>query len=122
MSDQPDDSGHIQKSPEERAERAHFERLYSKWLHARAVEFDPDQDDDDQTQVTERNRRVDETARLLLSTPAPLPYMVWWKWEVMELWVDGESLDGQWANLRTSFAVGCIKVDLMRFGIADAAR
>lgn len=82
-----------------------------------AIHSDPDQDDND-SQANERTTQVEEAARLLLSTPAACPWMAWWKWRIMELWMEGKSIGGRVDN-RIAFALGCIKADLMRFGVGD---
>jgi hypothetical protein len=89
-----------------------FERLYSNWLHARAIYHDPSQDRGDAA-CNERADRIDLTGRELLSASAPArwKWMVWWKWEVLEEWLKGNE---RWSDNRVAFAVGCIKADLQR--------
>ena len=94
-----------------------FEALYHKWLAARADNADPERDNSDKL-VNERQDVIEPAARLLLSTPIPrkATYAIWWKWEVLESWADD---NGNWADNRLTFALGCIKADLQRFSFSD---
>jgi len=56
----------------------HFERLYSKWLRARALHAEPNQDED---KLGARANASEEAGRQLLIAPAFLDWMVWKKWE-----------------------------------------
>jgi hypothetical protein len=105
-------AGPAPKHREAYSDRDHFYALYTNWLLARSRQADPGQglDDDVRNKNTER---VEEAARLILSTPAPIGWMVWMKWEVMELWLEAE--DTKWVDNRVLFAIGCIKTDLLRF-------
>jgi hypothetical protein len=89
-----------------------FYALYANWLLARSRQADPDQGLSDDVR-NENTERVEEAARLLLSTPAPVDWMVWMKWEAMELWLNAEGT--KWSDNRVLFAIGCIKADLLRF-------
>jgi len=68
------------------AKRAHFENLYFKWLEARAQECDPCCDEGDDV-LEVRALATDEAARQLLVFPAFLDWMIWKKWEVLELYM-----------------------------------
>jgi hypothetical protein len=107
-------------SPEEDEARHHCEQLYARWLHARAAHYDPDEDLGDDA-MAERDRRELEAARRLLAVPSVLPWMIWRKLEVLELWAEEERLGGHAVDNRLIFALGCFKADLLRFGIGGEA-
>lgn len=98
--------------------RLNFERLYRNWAAASAVYFDPDQDESDD-ESARRSRAVDDAARWLLVEPAFLDWMVWRKWEVLELWALYDARDGQHVDNRVLMALGCIKADIVRLGIGS---
>ncbi len=100
------------------AQRDAFERLYVKWLRARAAESDPDADSSDEAGAR-RIRDTCEAARQLLIAHTPIRWMVWLKWEVLESDVAEERRGGQAADDRVGLALACIKADLMRFGACD---
>ena len=94
-----------------------FERLYSKWLTARAAVANPDFPEDDAS-GDERVDRRDAVARALLMMPAVVPSMIWRKWEVLDGWVsDGDSPD--WADNRITMALGIIKADVISLGLQE---
>jgi len=45
--------------------------------------------------------------------------MIWRKWEVLEIYAGMDATDGGCVDNRTVMALGCIKADLIRFGIGD---
>lgn len=69
---------------------------------------DPSGDNDDDDAADAASDRAHDAARLLLITAAPLPYMIWLKWEVLEFYLadDGECA---WADNRQIAFLGCIK-------------
>src|ERR1700675_3166712 len=73
--------------------RHHCEQLYAKWLHARAALYDPDGDMSDAA-LGERGKREAKAAQHLLAAPSVLPWMIWRKFEVMEIWITEEAADG----------------------------
>lgn len=98
------------------AKRVHFENLYFKWLEARAAEFDPRGDESDDAMAA-KGAASDDAGRQLLVTPAFLDWMIWKKWEVLDYYLDEDALAGTHVDKRTVMALGCIKADLMHFGI-----
>jgi hypothetical protein len=72
------------------------------------LQADPSKDSSDEVQNALQDA-VDESARLLPAQPVPVNWMIWWKWEVLESWVDGSA---DWADNRVGLALGCIKADL----------
>ena len=101
-------------TPEQIARNEAFMVLYSKWLAARAAREDPTQHDEDVC-AGKRLEAVDEAERQLLVTPAPTPWAVWLKWEVLELGVADDYRDGPRDDARTLLALGAIKADLIAF-------
>ena len=102
------------------ARREHFDRLYAAWLNARAIEADASKDDTDEVSDS-RTDATDEAARQLLAMPAFLDWMIWKKWEVLELYIGTDAADGGHTDNRTVMALGCIKADLLRLGIGDGS-
>ena len=98
------------------AKRDEFERLYSRWLAARATVADPDLPEDDEFEYG-RIERCDAAARALLMTPAVLPWMVWQKWEVLDEWASDDDGSPDWADKRIIMALGVIKADIMALGL-----
>ncbi len=92
-----------------------FERLYSKWLRARAALDDPDSDEDGAL----RDDRCDAAARALLMVPAVMPWMIWQKWQVLDEWMSGENGLPDWADNRITMALGVIKADIMSVGLQE---
>jgi hypothetical protein len=103
-------------TPGQLLQRERFEGLYSDWHAARAALFDPRRPEDDRTSNA-RSRSEDEATRVLLTTPAPLPYGVWMKWEVLEYLMINEQDTGRFTDNRVMVAVAAIKADVMRFGM-----
>jgi hypothetical protein len=93
-----------------------FERLYSRWLAARATVADPDLPEDDESGHEAIDRR-DAAARALLMAPAVLPWMVWQKWEVLDYWVSADDDTPDWTDNRIIMALGVIKADIVTFGL-----
>jgi len=94
------------------ANREGFDRLYFRWLEARAISSKPDVDDSDEAMDA-----VDEAGRQLLATPVFFDWMIW-KWEVLDDYLPVvDDLAGEDVSAYL-MALGCIKADLMRLGIA----
>jgi hypothetical protein len=119
MSDAQNESETGCRTEEDIARDDAFERLYSKWLAARASLYDPDQPS---STMADRLDRTSDAARDLLVTPATLPWMIWQKWEVLDDHLDTEKRDGVFSDNRTIVALACVKADLMRFRIIEEAR
>ena len=102
-------------TPEEVAENTFFQRLYSAWLQARAVNQDPSQDESTEASNASADA-VDEAARQLLIRPAIYDWQIRMKWEVLEHFLDADSKDGHALDRRTIVALACIKADIMHFG------
>jgi len=95
---------------EEIEENTFVQGLYSLWLQARALYQAPipDGQDDSDALVDQRSDAADEAARQLLVKPAIREYHVWYKWEVLEFFIDSDARDGQASDARTIAALGCI--------------
>jgi hypothetical protein len=116
MSDAPQAEKREGPTPEHLAQREKFEGLYCDWHVARAALFDPNRPEDDRTSNA-RSRRADEAERALLTTPAPLPWGVWMKWEVLDWLMINEQDTGAYTDNRVMVAVAAIKADVLRFGM-----
>ena len=92
--------------------------LYGNWLAARAALFDPDMPEDAAI-LTERSDKHDAAARALLVRPSVLSWMIWRKWEVLDDLVTNEKENGPRVDNLMIAALGCIKADLLRFGLKD---
>jgi hypothetical protein len=68
-----------------------------------------------------RRDAVNEAARRLLMEPAIQDWMVWHKWEVLDLYVGERAVVGEHADHRVIMAVGCIKADIAALGIGRVA-
>ena len=68
-------------------ETKRFTELYSDWLNARAAALDPRLPADDQS-VSERTEKLDAAARALLVQPVVHPWMMLWKWEALESFLE----------------------------------
>jgi hypothetical protein len=95
-----------------------FERLYRDWHAARAACIDPDLPNYDDA-LDARLDAWTDSERLLLTTPAPSPYGVMRKFEVLDFMVQTEIVDGRSADNRLMLAVAAIKADVMRFGLRE---
>jgi hypothetical protein len=114
----------VAKQPEDEGRARHFaawrecDVLYSNWLAARAALFDPNTPEDAAV-MAEWSDRCDAAAQALLVRPSALPWMIWRKWEVLESLMTHDIEDGHGiANLPIA-ALGCIKADILRFGLKD---
>ena len=105
-------------TPEQLDRRARFERLYCDWHAARATIDNPDLPEDD-VSGNARARKLNEAERALLTTPAPLPWGVWMKWEVLDQIMTNEAWSGMNTDNRGIVAVAAIKADILRFGLGD---
>jgi hypothetical protein len=91
--------------------RLRFDELYFDWLQARARCEEPHNGDEG---MSTRSDAVDEAARRLLSMPAIISWMVWRKWEVLDVILQDDVLSGKHIENRTVAALGQIKADVMR--------
>lgn len=104
---------------QERRERQHtkgdqFRAVYSEWLRLRAEDHDPRNDGQGDEVDRERSDRIDELARKIVSTPSVFPYMIFLKFEVLEIALGGD--DGTaWNDNRELMMLAGIKADLQRF-------
>lgn len=114
-----DASGAEEAWRRQRAAKAdEFNRLYSKWLKARAALADPDLPEDDEL-GNEAQDRCDAAARALLMAPAVLPWIIWKKWEVLEEWASADGDPSDWTDNRVVMALGVIKADIMSVGLQE---
>jgi hypothetical protein len=100
------------------AKREHFDRLYARWLEARASLAALHDDDSDEV-MDARQHALDEAARQFLAVPAFLDWMIWKKWEVLEFDLNEDFLAGKAFDHRTVEALASIKADLMSLGIGN---
>jgi hypothetical protein len=103
-------------TPEELAKRAAFERLYRDWHSARAACCDPDAPEDDEAAAA-RDHRYSAAERALMTTPAPLPWGVFYKWELLDFLMSSDAEDGPCPDNRTLLATASIKADILSFGL-----
>ena len=116
MSDATQAEKHEGPTPGQLAQRERFEGLYCDWHTARADLFNPERPEGDHASNA-RTIRADEAERALLMTPAPLPWGVWLKWEVLDYLITNERDTGPYTDNRVMVAVAAIKADVMRFGL-----
>jgi hypothetical protein len=55
----------------------------------------------------------------LLTTPAPAPYGVFLKWEVLDQLVSDDAEKGRSVDNCVIIAVAAIKADVLKFGLGD---
>jgi hypothetical protein len=67
-----------------------------------------------------RARKLNEAERALLTMPAPPPWGVWMKWEVLDQLMTNEAWSGMNTDNRVIVAVAAIKADILRFGLGDS--
>jgi hypothetical protein len=112
----------VTERPEDEGRARHFaarrecDILYSNWLATRAALFDP-KTPEDAAVMAEWSDRCDAAARALLVRPSALPWMIWRKWEVLESLMTCDIEDGPAAANLPIAALGCIKADILRFGL-----
>jgi hypothetical protein len=114
---QVDDDKEEKERVAQLAKRDHFDRLYARWLEARASLEAPGDDSDEA--MSAKQDALDEAARQFLIVPASLDWMIWKKWEVLEFDLTEDVLAGKAADNRTIAALGCLKADILRFGFGD---
>ena len=56
-----------------------------------------------------------------MTTPAPLPFFVFYKWELLDFLMGTDAEDGPCPDNRTLLALASIKADVLRFGLKDPA-
>jgi hypothetical protein len=88
-----------------------FERLYSDLNAARAAFFAPTNDDIEDA-ICERYFMAE---RMFMATPAPRPWSLWLKWEVLEIAVTRDITDGRHNDNRIVTMLASIKADHLRF-------
>jgi hypothetical protein len=111
----------IDREAKEERRRAHdsWDRLRAEWLTNRAETMHPDTDWSDRDEGA-HGERGDELARLITTTPALLPWMIFSKIEVLEHYLGFDDGTG-WSDNREIVMLAAIKTDLLRFKIGDAA-
>lgn len=100
-----------------RAERDRFDALFAEWLTNRAEYTRPDIDWGERDEHGHGERET-ELARLITTTPAVYPWMIFSKLEVLEhyLGADGGTA---WSDNREVVMLAGIKADLLRFEVKD---
>lgn len=108
-------------SDPERTGAARFAALYAEWLHNRARYQERDvqwtQAEEDQ-----HSDREQELARLITTTPAALPWMIFQKIEVLEYYLTNTEGGTAWADNREFVMLAGIKADLRVFEPAAPKR
>jgi hypothetical protein len=103
-------------SPEDLDKRFAFERLYRDWHTALAAKYDPDAPEDQRT-TNDRSERYEAAEAALMTAPAPLPYAVFYKWELLDYLMTDAAESGRCTNNRELVALASIKADVIRFGL-----
>jgi hypothetical protein len=101
-------------TPEQRSEADSFNALYAEWLHNRARYQEPDLKWS-QTEEDAHSEREIELARLITTTPAVLPWMVFMKLEVLEYYLTQTEGGTAWTDNREYVMLAGIKADLRVF-------
>jgi hypothetical protein len=92
-----------------------FQSLFADWLEIRAKGARPSAEETDEEADAMCNR-LEDLARLIMVTPAPVPWAIFQKIQVLEYAMVGDAGDSSdWADNRTTMMLGCIKADLMGF-------
>jgi hypothetical protein len=97
-----------------------FSRAYADWRATRAAMYTHDYPNDDDKECDARVEKYDAAEMALLTTPAPMPWCVWLKWEALDRLVTnegGSGLRGDVTFALVTFALGAIKADLLRLGL-----
>ncbi|MEH3145197.1 MAG: hypothetical protein PGN34_07570 [Methylobacterium frigidaeris] len=89
-----------------------FEALYAEWLRNRADSIAGFGGSDIPRAHSDRE---DELARLITTTPAPLPWMIFQKLRVLEHYLAEDGTN--WTDNRELVMLAGIQADLLRFGI-----
>ena len=90
-------------------------RAYARWLKARAAIKSDFPEDKKAMQALYKDERA--ATRALFSLPAAYPDDVWEKIGALETELLDEQVVGTSTDLLVSFAIGCIKSDLLSLGI-----
>jgi hypothetical protein len=100
----------------ELAKRDAFTRLFAEWLKTLAEDEGAEllQTEDEHRAQGER---LEELARLVTTTPAPIPWMIWRKFQVLECYLAYNGEGTTWRDNREIVMLAGIKADLIRFGI-----
>lgn len=109
----------IRRESEERtrAKRLSFDALFAEWLTKRAEEMRLNMDESDRDEDFNPDREA-ELARLITTTPAVHPWMIFSKLEVLEYYLGSAGGTG-WADNREVAMLAGIKADLLRFTPTD---
>lgn len=100
-----------------RAKRDRFDALFAEWLTNRAEYMRPDREWTDKEKQPHSDRE-DELARLITTTPAVLPWMIFRKLEILEHYM-GSQGGTAWTDSREVVMLAGIKADLLRFEPRD---
>jgi hypothetical protein len=95
-----------------------FSRAYADWHATRAAVYDRTLPNDEKSCVA-RGEKCDAAEMALLTTPAPMPWCVWLKWEVLDRLVTNEGDSGMRGDKIVTFALGAIKADLLKLGLKN---
>jgi hypothetical protein len=98
--------------------RDEFERLYRDWHATRAAAYDPDLPEDDKSSDAPFERFYAAQAALM-TAPAPLPWAVFRKWELLEHLMTDEIVNGPFTVEEAVIALASIKADVLRFARKD---
>ena len=99
-----------------------FQERLAQWLELRGqlARFNlTEPKDDDDERHDELTQRLEDAARLAITTHVPLPWMVWQKIQILEDALHGTG-ECEWTDNRQVWMLASIKADLMAHGIGRA--
>jgi hypothetical protein len=99
-------------------QRENFDRLYRDWHATRATAYDPDQPEDERLADLRWDAYYAAQAALMIA-PAPLPYTVFQKWELLDHLMTDEIVNGPFTVKEALIALASIKADILRFGLKE---
>lgn len=107
-------------SERKKREVARVQQRYADWLKLRAeLKQAGLAGDVDQAAYAVLEERLSAAESLLMTSPAPVPWVVWLKFEVLEEAIGSE--DGSRHGRPEVWMVAAIKADLLSFGIGGEA-
>ena len=98
-----------------------FQERFAQWLELRSqmARFNLTPWADDDERHDELAQRLEDAARLAITTHVPLPWMVWQKIQILEDALHGTG-ECEWTDNRQVWMLAGIKADLMAHGIGNA--
>lgn len=108
----------FESKADENTQHGTFIKLFVEWLHALAAEERLPHAKEEELHKA-NGKRVHELAMLVTTTPAPLPWMVWRKFQILECYMNYNGDGTAWRDNREIVMLAGIKADLARFGIGS---